>query len=309
VYTANVGYWLRLRAILTVGAGVLGGCGEAGIGAVSQSVVGGTQAMPGEFAATGALVRGGEYRCTATLIAPDVILTAAHCLDEVGFGDFGFTLDSDLSPGVVAADVVPALVVHAHPSFDPQGQARDLGQVNDIGVVILERPVATAVVESLDVPGAPDAPDPVASGSELTLAGYGVLKWYLTGTVGIKRDAVVLVDQVQDYELKTVAADPEPCRGDSGGPLFVGAPESRRLTAVISRGVGYSFMCDNGAIATRVAPYLDWIADASADRDPGCSVAGGADGGGDGSGPFTVLLITLPVWLRALLRRRSAGSS
>jgi uncharacterized protein (TIGR03382 family) len=57
-------------------------------------------------------------------------------------------------------------------------------------------------------------------------------------------------------------------------------------------------MCASGAIYTRVAPYLEWIGDASLDRDTG----GCAAAGGNGRWPWIVAL----GWVAALRRRRPA---
>src|SRR5215510_12829775 len=65
----------------------------------SQSIIGGDPSEPSEFLATGMLVARGRLICTATLIAPDVGLTAAHCLKTPQFGTLGFTLDTDASDG------------------------------------------------------------------------------------------------------------------------------------------------------------------------------------------------------------------
>jgi secreted trypsin-like serine protease len=50
------------------------------VGRRSQSIIGGDPSEASEFMATGMVVTRGRLVCTATLIAPDVGLTAAHCL-------------------------------------------------------------------------------------------------------------------------------------------------------------------------------------------------------------------------------------
>ncbi len=269
------------------------------IDSVDRAIVGGQSSEPGAYAATGALVRGLTYRCTATLIAPDVAVTAAHCLADQGFGDFSFTLDPDLSDG--PDDLVPVMAYHQHPEFQVAGtDLAEIGQRNDVGVIILAEPIDGVAVEELDTgEELASAPAALSGGMQLTLCGYGREEWSEAGTSGVKRDAVVFVDQLADWELNTTGEDPQPCRGDSGGPLFVQAGGGRRIAGLVSRATGASSMCDTGAIYTRVAPYADWIAEASLDRDTGCAV-----GGGGGAAWPAVLLACL----LAAAARRARGS-
>jgi uncharacterized protein (TIGR03382 family) len=236
----------------------------------SQGIIGGAITDPSKFPATGMLVVAGSLECTATLVAPDVAITAAHCLRDPEFGEFGFTLDTDATDGT--DDVVPVKLVHQHPDFDDTAtDAIELGVRNDIGVIILEQPMPGVTLEQIDEPA------PLASGNKLTMCGYGRTAWY-TGDLPLKRDAEVLIDRAEDFEFTTTAADPQPCIGDSGAPLFADGAAGRRIVGVVSRAVGRSRMCDTGAIITRIGPYADWIAKASQDRDTGSCSAGGGGG-------------------------------
>jgi uncharacterized protein (TIGR03382 family) len=236
----------------------------------SQSIIGGDPSEPSEFMATGMVVARGKMICTATLVAPDVGLTAAHCLKEPPFGSLGFTLDIDASNGT--DEVVEIKFAHMHPDFDDRVDPFvDLAIRNDIGVFVLERPMTGAFIEQIDELGLETIVDP---GNELAMCGYG---WpsYQSGSLGLKRDANVLVDRTDNFEFSTVPSNPQPCNGDSGAPLFVDTPDGRRIVGVVSRAMGRSERCDTGAIITRVGPYAQWIAFASADRTEGCN-AGGA---------------------------------
>lgn len=236
----------------------------------SHAIIGGDTSEPSEFPATGMLVNRDQLLCTATLIAPDVAVTAAHCLHEPAFGTLGFSLDSDSTDGT--GNVVEVTIYHPHPDFDDDvTDFVNLGVRNDIGIVILKQPILDVVPEQLD---RPESGTTLDTGNPLAMCGYGRLLWY-TGSIAQKRDAQVLVDRTQRFEFSTTATNPQPCTGDSGAPLFVESPLGRRIVGVVSRAVGTSRMCDTGAIITRVAPYATWIDDASRDREPGCSAGGG----------------------------------
>jgi secreted trypsin-like serine protease len=285
------------HALVAVGLVVGPGCEASGGGPFAleqQGIIGGQASELGEFPATGALVQGWTYRCTATMIAPDVILTAAHCLDDTGFGDFAFTLDADLSDG--HDDLVKVTFRHQHPDYRASGKPQTTGQVNDLGVAILERPIHEAPVEIIHTTNL--GPDMIP-GDVLKMCGYGLNVWHERGSGGVKRDADVMVDNVGTWELSTVPSDPQPCMGDSGAPLIRQTPGGRRITGIVNRSVGGAYKCDNGAIASRIAPYADWIEEASHDRDPGCAVAAGTRS----SSPVLLVVLAGLVALRAGSRR------
>lgn len=277
-------------AVITVEAAGFGAADASEV--VEPAIIGGESTDPGEYAATGALVRGRTYRCTATLIAPDVAITAAHCLVDQGWGDFSFTLDADLTDSI--DDLIPILAFHEHPDYHAGGAQDRIGQRNDIGVLILAQPIEGIEVERLDVGGDPYS---LSDGSELSLCGYGRDAWSNQRTAGVKRDAVVYVDDMTTWELQSVDEDPQPCKGDSGGPLFAETADGRRIAALVSRAVGAENMCASGAIYTRIEPYIDWVEQASLDRDNGgCAAAAGGGGGA---------WIALLGWLVMARRRRA----
>ncbi len=274
------------------------GDGTAAAGPIEQAIIGGDDSDPGEYPATGALVRGNSFTCTATLVAPDVVVTAAHCLDGGGWGDLTFTLDADLTDSIDGR--IPVLASHPHPDFHLQGaEYTRMGRRNDVGVAILEEPILDVPVERLDSRAYFDEVEEV----RLTLCGYGRDYWSTPSTAGVKRDGTIRVEVSNGWELQSTDEDPQPCKGDSGGPLFVPTDEGRLLAGVVSRASGDSAMCDTGAIYTRAAPYVDWIADAATDRDEG-----GCSASGTGGGPcWPALLAGLVFSARRGRRRRSTG--
>jgi secreted trypsin-like serine protease len=82
---------MTLRARWTVGATMmlLVSCASERVTSVEQGLVGGEPLTP-IGRATGVLSAGSE-RCTATLLAPDWVITAAHCLNTAGTVGFRHT--------------------------------------------------------------------------------------------------------------------------------------------------------------------------------------------------------------------------
>jgi uncharacterized protein (TIGR03382 family) len=276
------------RVAWLVGLALAAACGGE-LDEEARPIVGGHAAKPGAFPATGALVLGKAYHCTATLIAADMAVTAAHCLVDVAGGDLGFTLDTDVSDGNLG-HVVPVFRVLRHPGFGGR-MPPEVSRADDIGVVVLTAPIEGVEPARLIDPGVPLIDREV---SELMVCGYGLELWYRPSEVGVKRDTVVEIDALSEWEVSTLPGESQPCFGDSGGPIFIHTPEGVRLLAVVSRSAGGSNRCDEGAIATLVAPYQAWMAEAALFRSAGgCSAGGGA-----ASAWFAIALAAL------LLRRR-----
>jgi hypothetical protein len=113
---------------------------------------------------------GARFRCSATLVSPTVVLTAAHCTD--GASDVWVTFDSVAQPDPTRATAPgdPSRFIvgaaHAHPDWNQKLQLKDL---LDIGVVVLDSPAASIW------PGITPAPLPTA-GLLDELAAKGGLK-------------------------------------------------------------------------------------------------------------------------------------
>ena len=315
----------HLALALALAIPVLGtGCIEpAPLGDQAAEVIGGDLTPEGEFPTVGALmyqVGPGQTSagCTGTLIAPDVVLTAAHCLDPQIIGvaqpsAFSLAHDTNATP---TPQVTIARTV-SHPQFDLGGAGGGLAQINDIGLVFLAEPITAVAPTKLPTP---DQATALAIDTDLAIVGYGQIE-ETNQLVGVKYDALTSIRELNASELRVSmgGADPQNCHGDSGGPALTALGGEPRVVGVVSRSF-QSNACDNGGIDTRVDAYLDWIhanvpvgipcgsglAEACPDApdDGGCCSTGAAPAGSSiGLG----LLAT--VALRRRRRRRDATSS
>lgn len=242
---------------------------EARTGSVEQRIIGGAPddddaSVPGVVALR--VGRGGTFElCSGALLAPNVVLTARHCVsktvttsvscDENGRSANGKHVASDEDP----ADV--AVYVGASPSFAsrPPAVAKAIvtppGEYlcdSDIALVVLEHPVGG--VEPLAVRLDRGA----RSGETIRAVGYGQndAKEPI-GTRFRKENVPVLAMG------RTVSASRTPlgahefevarsiCQGDSGGPAI--SEETGAVIGVVSRGGG----CDDdfGHIYTTTAGF------------------------------------------------------
>ena len=209
----------------------------------SEEVIGGSPAAPGAFPWMAALVLSSHsspqtgLRCGGTLIDPEWVLTAAHCLTNP---DGSFMLPSDLRVVVGIADL----------SAD-QGTQSDVAEVLghehyddrtgdfDIGLVRLAQPILD--VEPVRLPSA-DRQDLLVSNADAVVAGWGTTSWInsQTGTAPAQLHAATLSladSQVcqQAFRQRTgkdihitanmlcagnLFTSSDACQGDSGGPLL-----------------------------------------------------------------------------------------
>lgn len=244
-----------MRAVL-LGCALAAACaGAAEPGALRSPIVGGTPTtgdpavvlliaqVPGSKLAT---------LCSASLVAPRVLLTAAHCLIPQVVGD-GAVFQVLPGPNIDVArqsDLLPVQGVHAHPDFD---QASVAGG-NDIGVVVLPSPLGTP-----PIPMHRDALSNDLVGRPARLVGYGqTMANDPTGaSAGQRREVTTVMGGYTDRLVRFGTAGQSTCEGDSGGPGLMTFDGEERIVGVVSYG---DIDCAQFGVDTRVDRYADdWV--------------------------------------------------
>jgi hypothetical protein len=204
--------------------------------------------------------------CSGTLVASDVVLTAAHCTDflvEVGPDGFGpqhLRITFDPTPDASSTYYsVDHIVVHpawftAGPCFgNSKGACLSPGH-EDIALVFLKDDVAGVTPAPIAGPGYLDTLD--LKSETFTVVGYGT-DAYITGSAAAP-NPIVVFDGIRSYrEVSAIPAkDAFPdrflkitagvCFGDSGGPLFHGE------TVVAINTWTFSWRCDGPNLEYRV---------------------------------------------------------
>ncbi|TVQ90631.1 MAG: hypothetical protein EA397_12175 [Deltaproteobacteria bacterium] len=247
------------------------------------------------------------FMCSSTLIAPDVVLTAAHCVDEDLLNEqtggianideviYAWTPEVDLSMyGLGGPSELPS---HAHASWDFVMHPSWVGARNiqlgtarnhDIALVFLEEPVTDIPHGYLIRAGEAEQ---LQTDKPVTIVGWGNQEPVPPGQqpepgkVAIKHIAESFIGEVGETEFQ-VGVGPESsrkCQGDSGGPTYLEVVSNRATDWRVIGATSHTWdmnLCENtGGVDTRVDYYLDWIDDEMTSRCEDesrswCTVAG-----------------------------------
>ncbi len=217
----------------------------------NNKIFGGIQTPPTEYKAVGALLINDDLLCTATLIGPKTLLTAAHCLHgyRSQVPSMTFILGSDKTKPEATYRIAD---FYYHPSFDPC--PTPTGYHNDIGLVYLSEEPPTKPVPLHS--GAPSWEFIRTSKTKLNFVGFGydMMDLQQFGR-GIKRQGSWPIKEIQDNRIFYNVEGMGTCEGDSGGPTFLMIKNQPVQVAVTSGGY---FSCTNG-FSTRVDSFLTWL--------------------------------------------------
>ena len=228
----------------------------------------------------------GRFRCSATLVSPTIVLTAAHCTTGT-LGKTGVTFNTkiadqapspfppaaDTSKGYTAAELASMGMLsgtaYTHPNYS---NFTDLRNWNDVGLIVLDEPVTGIDAASLPPRGFLGAyAQPKLNSTLFTVVGYGTevrkpdsgpqkplpmsypLLRRVTTSPGQKLTSQIL--QLNGV-INDVRGGGGTCFGDSGGPVFLGG------YLVADTSYGYTSNCRylGGYQRLDIKSVQDWLA-------------------------------------------------
>lgn len=220
-------------------------------------IKGGENVEPDSLVAMSTVAIGTEARmhCSASIIAEDILLTAAHCIpgpnsriQEVTTIYFGVETDDPVEIREIS-EVLP------HPGYLENGfDPNNPEDLNDIALVIFEGGLPSGF-QVVDVP----EEFVFQEGDTGLLAGYGVDNNKVSGTLK-QIERVVEVADFGETEVMFTQTDTEgACNGDSGGPAYNVTSSGLELMGVANR-VG-NHKCGEYVIYAKPQAHWDWIID------------------------------------------------
>jgi hypothetical protein len=245
----------RAALLATAAAAALVGCGPASgpddplwsdeaqpTGEASTPIVNGTTDN-GDPAVVALTVWGSQF-CTGTLIAPTVVITAAHCLPPnlaaegiTAYTQIEVFFGTDVN-GV--GDTRSVVAGWTNPAWNDQAMEDDFGMVR-----------LSSAAPTAPIPLNTNAP---VLGESVRIIGFGITSEAAQSSNGLKREGTTVIDGVFQGVFTMSQSPANVCSGDSGGTALVVRGGGEVLAGVHSRSD-----CLTQGIDTRVDWYLDDI--------------------------------------------------
>lgn len=231
----------------------------------SNKIVGGVESDITQHPYVVSLQNSRGHYCGGSLVAPNFVLSAGHCVDFIEPKDMKIVIGSQSnSASASTAEVHKVVKVTTHPEF-----VNTWSEIShDYAVIELETESAFAPVSMV---GFGEDPFSVSADGNSTTLGWGTLReggslatTLMEVTIPLVTTEECLVAYPGDINDSMICAGlkeggKDSCQGDSGGPLVVNnADNVEVLVGVVSWGIGCARPNKYGVYA-HVAFARDWV--------------------------------------------------
>ncbi|HEX7243931.1 MAG TPA: serine protease [Solirubrobacterales bacterium] len=234
------------------------------------SVVGGKPAAPGQYPWMAFVVdvqEGGALSCSGTVIAPRVVLTAAHCVvneQRTGINDpAGYRVVTGVTNWTdPAGQVSEVKQLIPNPKWGTFASDDPRYEFGDAALLVLSAPVSAPGI-ALAKPGDTRF---LRVGTRARIAGWGQTYYEQEGFTESLMWAKTVVESPRCEGLwgricaiDFPRAESSVCHGDSGGPIFVKDPKRGWLQIGVTEAVLYKCTTHRPQLFTRVDVLRKWI--------------------------------------------------
>ena len=241
-------------------------------------IINGNDADDNEYPFMVRLLAYGDHYCGASLIRPNIVLTAAHCVEE----DFKYSVvvgdheDGETEKHEREVQISRIMIHEEYGS--PLG-----APINDVAVLVLAKNVELKE-NAIETIALAQNEDFYEEGTSVTVIGWGQNENYTSADVLQELEYEVAdqaacmehwargsgVNLTEALKGQLCIIDPElessTYHGDSGGPLFVKSGENVTQIGLVSWGQSYKLGISFNMF-TNTYYYLDWIEEKIASAD------------------------------------------
>ncbi|XP_048353644.1 mast cell protease 1A-like [Sphaerodactylus townsendi] len=223
-------------------------CGLVKTGRLRSQIIGGQEAKPHSRPYMAALKLGDQFGCGGFLVAPQWVMTAAHCMDDMTVILGAHNLyEIEKSQQVIGVESY-----HMHPEYDQYTTSND---------ILLLKLTAKATLNKFVQPvPLPKSSSDLPAGVPCSLAGWGLIDKD-EATEKLFENNITIVSRKQCMRFYPELNDGMICagshnqmrdssQGDSGGPMVCHGV----VQGIVSFGNHFP-----PGVYTRIANYLPWI--------------------------------------------------
>jgi secreted trypsin-like serine protease len=233
----------------------------------SAPIVGGVEAVPGEWDGAVIVQKSGRLVCGGTLIADQWVVTAAHCVtaSSATGGFSGVVIGRHKQSATTEGVVIPVDRAFRHADY-----GRPSRFDNDVALIHLTTPAPATATKATLI--APEQLSTVIAGASTTVVGWGTTSAGGSISDVLRKVSVPIIDNptckaLPRYESVTdnmicagvlPAGGLDSCQGDSGGPIYIKLDDKWTQIGLTSWGIGCAGRNAPG-VYTRLGNYTTWI--------------------------------------------------